>query len=168
MGSREMKTIPVGIGGLTCSACVRRVERALSETSGVKHVAVHLASETAYITLDPELIRLVDLETVIRNAGYEPKGVVHDLSGASKTETGKHQILNLVRIMTGLVTGSILMIVMFKDDWHTPIGSWFVFLLSTPVFIFISQPIFRNALQSLKHRILDMDVMYAMGMGASY
>ncbi|MFH1214280.1 MAG: copper-translocating P-type ATPase, partial [Candidatus Neomarinimicrobiota bacterium] len=38
----------------------------------------------------------------------------------------------------------------------------------TPVFIYLSYPIFRAAWQALKNRSLNMDVMYAMGIGVAF
>ena len=43
-----------------------------------------------------------------------------------------------------------------------------MFVIATPVFIFISYPIFKAARMSLRNRTLNMDVMYAMGIGVAY
>lgn len=40
----------VGIGGMSCAACVRRVERAIAAVSGVETATVNLATERATIT----------------------------------------------------------------------------------------------------------------------
>ncbi|HNX40311.1 MAG TPA: copper-translocating P-type ATPase, partial [Methanothrix sp.] len=44
----------------------------------------------------------------------------------------------------------------------------FMLILSAPVFVYVSRPIFRAALRSLANRNLDMDVMYGMGIGVAY
>ncbi len=41
-------------------------------------------------------------------------------------------------------------------------------VVSAPVFVYVSYPIFRAALRALKNRSLDMDVMYGMGIGVAY
>jgi len=45
---------------------------------------------------------------------------------------------------------------------------YILFVVTSPVFFFISYPIFRAALQALRNRSLNMDVMYSMGMGVAY
>ena len=42
-------TLDIGIGGMTCASCVRRVERALSAVPGVLQASVNLATEKATI-----------------------------------------------------------------------------------------------------------------------
>ena len=41
-------------------------------------------------------------------------------------------------------------------------------IVSAPVFVYVSYPIFRAALRALSNRNLDMDVMYGMGIGVAY
>ncbi len=43
-------SLDLGIGGMTCASCVRRVERALAKVPGVDTVAVNLATERARVT----------------------------------------------------------------------------------------------------------------------
>jgi heavy metal translocating P-type ATPase len=46
--------------------------------------------------------------------------------------------------------------------------AYLMLLISTPVFIYISYPIFKAAYRSLKNRNLNMDVMYSMGIGVAF
>ena len=46
--------------------------------------------------------------------------------------------------------------------------SLFMLIVSAPVFVYVSYPIFRAALRALSNRNLDMDVMYGMGIGVAY
>ena len=48
-----LQKIPVSIGGMTCAACVRRVEQAIEAVPGVQGVSVNLATERAFLTNDP-------------------------------------------------------------------------------------------------------------------
>ncbi len=50
---RTFKTT-VSVGGMSCAACVRRVERALAEVEGVIGVSVNLATARATIDHKPE------------------------------------------------------------------------------------------------------------------
>ena len=42
----------LGVQGMTCASCVRRVEKALAGVPGVERAAVNLATEEAMVTLE--------------------------------------------------------------------------------------------------------------------
>ena len=56
---------------MTCAACSSRVEKALSKTEGISKASVNLATETAAVEYDPKIIRLAEIEDVVRKTGYE-------------------------------------------------------------------------------------------------
>jgi P-type Cu+ transporter len=58
------------ISGMTCAACVNRVEQALSRVDGVHGATVNLATETATVSFDPGKVRLDDLGAAVARAGY--------------------------------------------------------------------------------------------------
>ncbi len=43
----------ISVGGMSCAACVVRVERALGELEGVDQAAVNFATEKAQVRFDP-------------------------------------------------------------------------------------------------------------------
>ncbi|PJF30232.1 MAG: heavy metal translocating P-type ATPase [Phototrophicales bacterium] len=63
-------TIELPITGMTCAACARNVERALSKTDGVSMANVNIATERANITFDPSLIDMTGLIARVDAAGY--------------------------------------------------------------------------------------------------
>lgn len=62
-------TFPVE--GMTCAACVRRVERALDKVDGVGNVAVNLATEKATVQIDPAVTGEDKIRAAIEQAGYK-------------------------------------------------------------------------------------------------
>ena len=62
----------MGIGGMTCGACVAHVERALKAAPGVVDARVNLASERAELRLAPGA-DLADLVARVKEEGYEPR-----------------------------------------------------------------------------------------------
>ena len=58
------------ITGMTCAACVRRVEKALEKVSGVESASVNLATEKASVSFDPGRTTVEDLTKAIEGAGY--------------------------------------------------------------------------------------------------
>jgi len=57
------------VSGMSCAACVRRVERVAAAVPGVEAAAVNLATERATVTAGPGL-RLPDLAGALTKAGY--------------------------------------------------------------------------------------------------
>ncbi|MGQ9888974.1 MAG: heavy metal translocating P-type ATPase [Aggregatilineales bacterium] len=62
--------IELPITGMTCSACVRNVERALSRTEGVAEASVNFAAERAHVSFDPALVDVRQLVERVSAAGY--------------------------------------------------------------------------------------------------
>ncbi|HCD43042.1 MAG TPA: heavy metal translocating P-type ATPase, partial [Lachnoclostridium sp.] len=62
-------TIP--IGGMTCAACAKRVEKAVGKLEGVISTSVNFATEKATITYDPQKVRMSAIRAAIEKAGYE-------------------------------------------------------------------------------------------------
>lgn len=68
----EGQHIALGIGGMTCSSCVARVERLVGRMEGVKSVAVNLSTERADIVLELNATVTADeIMAVINKAGFE-------------------------------------------------------------------------------------------------
>lgn len=65
--SQELR---IGVGGMSCAACVSRVERAIARHPGVVSATVNLAAQTAVVRFDR--VEVPDLLAVVRGAGYEP------------------------------------------------------------------------------------------------
>lgn len=76
--------IGLGIEGMTCASCVRRVEKALSRIAGVTGVAVNLATEQARVTLGGKLDTAA-LASAVREAGYEVPETAFDLTVGGMT-----------------------------------------------------------------------------------
>jgi P-type Cu+ transporter len=66
------QTLEVGVGGMTCAACVGRVERGLNKVVGVQTASVNLATSRASVTFNPETTTPTALLEKIKEIGYEP------------------------------------------------------------------------------------------------
>jgi Cu+-exporting ATPase len=64
-------SVTIPIGGMTCAACVRRVEKAVGKLDGVQAVSVNLATEKATVDYDPQTVRLPQIKQAIEKAGYQ-------------------------------------------------------------------------------------------------
>lgn len=68
-------TKTINIEGMVCVNCVKHVEEALNDISGVSDVSVSLEKNNATITVNDDMDNTI-LEQAIVDAGYEVKGIV--------------------------------------------------------------------------------------------
>jgi Cu+-exporting ATPase len=64
------KEITLPIAGMTCAACVRKVEKALKGLPGVQDATVNLSAGKAGVVFDPEACDLAVMEKAITEIGY--------------------------------------------------------------------------------------------------
>jgi P-type Cu+ transporter len=67
----QLARITIPVTGMSCASCVRRVERALTNSKGVREAGVNFASEEASVAYHPETTKPDELIRVIREAGYD-------------------------------------------------------------------------------------------------
>lgn len=60
----------IGVDGMSCRGCARRVEQAVCCVSGVTEARVDLAARTASVRYDPRRVELDDILGAIAAAGY--------------------------------------------------------------------------------------------------
>ena len=66
------QTIEIGIDGMTCASCVRRVEKSILAVPGVLSAAVNLATETATIDFLPQSAGMAVIEAAIGPRDISP------------------------------------------------------------------------------------------------
>lgn len=161
--------INLKIGGMTCAMCVKTLKEALEKLEGIIEVNVNLGAEKAFVTYNPQLTSVQDMKNAIENSGYHYLGIGGEgTENLEKTVREQELRKKRNRFIVGFIVGIPLMIIM-----HIPLQlpfpmSYLMLIISTPVFLYISYPIFMAAYRSLKNRNLNMDVMYSMGIGIAY
>lgn len=69
----NLKKIELKIDGITCQACVAKIERKLSKTNGVTEAVVNISNNIGNISYDESQIKLSEIINIIKKLGYEPK-----------------------------------------------------------------------------------------------
>lgn len=81
-----MTTTTIAINGMTCSHCVRAVQKALESVPAITTNNVGIGSAT--VTYDPATGSLAAAEAAIEDAGYDVvKGRVLSVASPAKTES---------------------------------------------------------------------------------
>ena len=157
------------IGGMSCVMCVKAIEDALGKLDGVTNVIVNLTAEKAYVTYNPQITSITDMKDVIEDLGYQYLGVEGEVTDDLEEELRVKDLkTKRNRMIVGFGFGIPLEILSYVSI-HLPIPiSLFIFIVSIIPFAYVSYPIFSAGFRSLRHRNLDMDVMYSMGIGVAY
>ena len=71
-GASVFETHDIGIAGMTCDNCVRKVETALRGVNGVKEVRVDRQAALATVTFDTTKTDLPELHDALIRSGYKP------------------------------------------------------------------------------------------------
>jgi len=79
----------LSVGGMSCTACARRIEKAVSALKGVKTCAVNLAAGSARIQYDPRIITTDRIMGAISDIGYDPAEMADDDGEKSLEESQK-------------------------------------------------------------------------------
>ena len=157
------------IGGMSCVMCVKAIEDALGKLDGISKVIVNLTAEKAYVTYNPQMTSIKDMKDAIEDLGYQYLGLEGEESEDFEEELRiKDLQTKRNRMIVGFGFGIPLEILSYVSI-HLPISiSLFIFIVSVIPFAYVSYPIFNAGFRSLRHRNLDMDVMYSLGIGVAY
>ncbi|MFW5775490.1 MAG: heavy metal translocating P-type ATPase, partial [Chitinivibrionales bacterium] len=161
--------ITVLIGGMHCASCAQTIEKTVGNLPGVNSAEVNFAAATAVVVYDAESVTLDDIRAAVQAAGFEYRGIKGETPEDSEKTARQVELRDKkIRFTIGFITSGVLMALMYI---HLPLPfamSYLMLAITTPVFLYISYPIFQAAWKSLRNRSLTMDVMYAMGIGVAF
>jgi Cu+-exporting ATPase len=165
--------VTVRIGGMVCASCAQVIEASLGDLDGVYDARVNLANENAHVVYSPALVTTADIRAAVEDAGYQYLGLEEEVTGDVETRMREEDLRDKFRRLTvGFAVSIPLFVYMLlgmPGAAALPVSVNLVMLVITlPVFLYVSAPIFRAAAAALRNRALTMDVMYAMGIGVAY
>jgi P-type Cu+ transporter len=172
-----MEDVTLHVTGMTCAACVNKIEKAVSRLPGVVSANVSLPTEMAKVTYFAGTVDKAAIKRTVRELGYEAR---EKLSGQAQVdrerEAREKELKRQVRFMWFVWPVSMLIMAgTFRDMWifdrFVPawLGNTYVLgILTTPIVFGPGWQFFRNSWNGLKHGVTDMNLLYATGIGASY
>lgn len=166
------------VTGMSCAACVARVEKAVNAVEGVNSCSVSLLTNSMGVegTADPQKII-----SAVSEAGYgatlkdnKKSPLKNDDNVLKDTETPKLR----KRLVASL---GFLIVLMYISMGHVMWGWWLPSVLAenplaigllqlilTAIIMVINQKFFISGFKSLIHRSPNMDTLVALGAGASF
>jgi Cu+-exporting ATPase len=152
------------VGGMTCAACVARVEEALSSVPGVISASVNLASEKATVEY-LEGTELADMRRAVKDAGYELGPEVQALEDVTSAAQREIRVLRNKLIVAVILAASIMILGFSPPFAGRPYLLW---ALATPVQFWAGLQFYRGAWAALKHKTSDMNTLIAVGTSVAY
>jgi len=152
------------VSGMTCAACVARVEKALSGVPGVISANVNLASEKATVEYI-EGTELADLRRAVDEAGYKLGAEAENLEDVT---TVARRELRMVRdrLIFAAVLGLSILVLSLGPAFAGKL--YLLWALATPVQFWAGWRFYRGAWGALRHRTADMNTLIAVGTSAAY
>ena len=158
----------IDVSGMTCAACVGRVERTLLKIEGVRSASVNLATETAQVDHAPGAVRPSVLIAAIEKAGYGAQ--IHDETQGPPAPDTAHVDRDLFAVIAALVLAAPLALPMVVAplgiDAMLP-GLWQL-ALSTPVQFVLGARFYRAGWRAARVLEGNMDLLVAIGTSAAW
>ena len=166
------------ITGMSCAACVSRVEKAVNSVDGVTSCSVSLLTNSMGVEGDADSNAIIKAVT---DAGYgaSPKD---GKSNTSKPENDELRDTETPKLKKRLISSlGFLIILMYISMGHVmwgwrlpeilaenPLAIALCELLLTIIVMIINQKFFINGFKGLLHKSPNMDTLVALGSGASF
>ncbi len=157
--------ILINVGGMHCAACSAGIEAALKTIDGIISVDVNLLSGKVKVEYYSGMTTLTALRDTITIAGFEYLGSDKEDYQNDEVQQSIRLSDKLKKILIGFLVSALLLSFMFipKEIVTLQIIGITELIIATPVLIWLSKPVFESAYASLRLSLLNMDVMYAMG-----
>ena len=152
------KTIPVI--GMACSVCSANVEKKLQSLKGINSASVSLASRTALVDYNPDIISLEDMKRAISNAGYDL--VIENDRSVEEINRREFTLLRRRTLASWLFA---ILTMCFSMGWISHTGSFanqICLLLTLANLLYCGKQFYVSAWKQLLHHTANMDSLVAL------
>lgn len=152
------KTIPVI--GMACSVCSTNVEKKLQSLKGINSASVSLASRTALVDYNPDIISLEDMKREISNAGYDL--VIENDRSVEEINRREFTLLRRRTLASWLFA---ILTMCFSMGWISHTGSFanqICLLLTLANLLYCGKQFYVSAWKQLLHHTANMDSLVAL------
>jgi len=159
----------LGIEGMTCGGCVRRVERALAQVPGVVEASVDLNRRQARLTVLDGASARAPVAAAISSTGFTPHlpGTEQIVEPARQSLAERLEPWTLPIAVLLFAPFLVAMIVMAVTG-TMPLPGWLQFLLATPIQFGVGWRFYRAAWPALRSGSGNMDLLVALGTSAAW
>lgn len=177
---QNVKEIILPVDGMTCAACSRAVERAISRLDGVEQASVSIATNRAAVAFDPEKVRVADIKLAVAKAGYTPLQVETKRDVDAEKKRTAHRIdsirrrfllaivfaVPLLYIAMGHMVGLSLP-AMLDPMHHAGAFALCQLILTLPI-LWAGRSFFTTGVKAIFHKSPNMDTLVTIGSAAAF
>lgn len=179
-----MSKLQLSIDGMTCAACVRRVETVLKKVPGVTNAQVNLAARRASVDVSDESVNetlTTNLLAAVKKAGYEGEVQDSEAPVASQLEKSQAEVTTLKRQfwLAAWLTLPVFVMEMGSHlipGFHHFLGSFLPLtvqhviqaVLTTLVLFVPGRHFFTHGLKALYNLQPEMNSLVAVGAGSAW
>lgn len=160
------KTIPVL--GMSCASCAASAENIIKYEPGVLNASVNFATGNLSVEFLPNRTDVLKLKKAMQGVGYDL--LLESESNQQETLEALHEqkfkALKFKTTWSIILSLPVVVIGMFFDS--LPYAQPIMWVLSTPVVIWLGRDFFVNAWKQAKHRSANMDTLVALSTGIAY
>ena len=158
----DSQATDLAITGMTCAACVSRVEKVLGRVPGITQVSVNLATERAHIesAVPPDTAALL---RAVEKAGYGASVVAPD---APLPDTARQDRRELIELLIAAALTAPLLAGMAIPALMLP--GWAQFALATPVQFWLGFRFYKAGWFAAIALSGNMDLLVALGTSAAW
>ncbi|HUF31708.1 MAG TPA: heavy metal translocating P-type ATPase, partial [Acidimicrobiales bacterium] len=177
----EERTLDLPVEGMTCGSCAARVQRVLGRQPGVVEAAVNYGTGKAHIATDGT-VDVAALQAAVDKIGYRlevpaTEGTAGRAGGdaagraqaADDAEEAAQRMWRWRLVAVAPAALFMLSTMAYHDTaMHSTTLRWAMFLVATPVQLWIGLPFLAEAARRARHLTANMDTLIAMGTSSAY
>ena len=175
----NLKKLELKIEGISCQACVAKIERKLSKTNGVKKALVNISNNMADIDYNESEIKASEITKIIEKLGYIPKKR-EDLREKEENIKAEKKLKNeLAKTKIVVLLSFILMYISMSHMFSMPLPSFLnpeikilnyvlTQLVITIIVMWIGKRFYRVGFRQLIMLSPNMDSLVAVGTSSAF
>ncbi len=171
-----LEKVTFSVQGMSCASCVAKLERALHAVPGVMRASVNLGTEKATVETAAR-VPFEELQHAVEAIGYTAAplpaaGATGEVEDREKAVRDRAIRRLRTKVLVGALLSAPLMLGSFPEwfPWMPELLTRHVtlFLLATPVHLWVGWQFHRGAWAALRHRTADMNTLVSVGTSAGY
>lgn len=166
----------LAISGMHCASCALIIEKGLKKMPGVKEANVNYNAEKARVIFDASKVKIVDLLSAVKQAGY--KAEVYDESNPEAERKKKEKEIKSLwlKFVVSLALSLPMLYFMLLDFWNflpgrsglLPYIGIVSLLFTIPVQFVIGSGFYKGMWSSLRLKTFNMDSLIAIGTSTAF
>ena len=153
---------------MTCAACATGVENKIKSIPGVKFASVNFATQSLQVDFETDKVQAKDMQKALQDIGYDL--MIEDNESQTTTleeiHEKRHKELKHRTTWAIILATPVMIIGMFF--MNIPYANLIMWILSTPVVLWLGRDFFINAWKQAKYRTANMDTLVALSTGIAY